>query len=201
MGNILKVVGNWTGLAGGNGYTNLYFEPIPESGPITQAMVDQALGKVEAFFTSWKPFRPPSTFLGTDPQVQELDENSGNIQAFWAGTTAAPAAGTGPASGFSAVAGACINWSTANALNGRRVRGRTFMVPICGTALDASNGTIDNTALTTMRAAANTLQTDGTIVRLVVWHRPSVLGIDGGAYDVISSSISDKCAILTSRRD
>jgi hypothetical protein len=75
------------------------------------------------------------------------------------------------------------------------------MVPLAATALDAGNGTIDNTALTTMRAAANTLHADGTNVRLVVWHRPSILGIDGGAYDVIGSSISDKTAILTSRRD
>lgn len=200
MGNILKVVTNWTGLQGGNGYTNLYFEPIPEAGPITQAMVDAALAKVETFFTSWKAYRPPVTFTQVDPNVQEIDENSGEIRAFWAGVTAAPAAGLASNAGHSAAAGACINWTTANALNGRRVRGRTFMVPLAAVALDV-NGTIDNTALTAMRTAAATLHADGTNVRLVVWHRPTALGIDGGAYDVISSTISDKTAILTSRRD
>lgn len=200
MGNILKVVTKWTGLQGGTGYTNLYFEPVPESDTIGQAHVDAALAKVEAFFTAFKPYRPPAVATQVDSQVQELDENSGEIRAFWGGTTAAPAAGTSVSGSHSAVAGACINWSTANALNGRRVRGRTFMVPLGASGLDV-NGTIDNTALTAMRTAATTLQNDGTNIRLVVWHRPGVLGIDGGAYDVISASINDKTAILTSRRD
>jgi hypothetical protein len=200
MGNILKVVTNWTGLQGGNGYTNLYFEPIPEAGPVTQAMVDAAVAKVEAFFTAMKFYRPPGTFTQVDPAVQEIDENSGEIRAFWGATTLAPAAGTAANAPHSAVAGACINWTTANALNGRRVRGRTFFVPLASAALDV-NGTIDNTALTAMRGHAATLHADGTNVRLVVWHRPTALGIDGGAYDVIASNISDKTAILTSRRD
>jgi hypothetical protein len=200
MGNILRVVVNWTGLQGGNGFTNFHFEPVPEDSAITQAHVDQCVGKTETFLTAWKPYRPPATFTQVNAQISEIDENSGEIRAFWSAVTAAPAAGTSVGGSHSAVAGACINWSTANALNGRRVRGRTFMVPLGASGLDV-NGTIDNTALTAMRAAANTLQTDGALVRLVVWHRPSVLGIDGGAYDVISSSISDKTAILTSRRD
>jgi hypothetical protein len=200
MGNILKVVTKWTGLQGGNGFTNLYFEPVPEADAITQAHVDAAVARVENFFTAFRPYRPPAVFTQVDPAVQELDENSGQIRAFWGAVTAAPAAGTSVSGSHSAVAGACINWSTANALNGRRVRGRTFMVPLGASGLDV-NGTIDNTALGVMRTAATTLQADGANIRLVVWHRPSILGIDGGAYDVISASINDKTAILTSRRD
>lgn len=200
MGNIFRITVKWTGLQGGNGYSNFYFEPVPEAGPVTQNMVNGAAGKVENFLVALRPYRPPYSFTEIDAQVPEIDENSGDIRAFWGVATAAPAAGTSAVGSHSAAAGACVNWSTANALNGRRVRGRTFLVPIGSAGLD-TNGTLGAQFLTDMRAAANVLHADGADYRLVVWHRPSVLGIDGGAYDVISSSINDKTAILTSRRD
>lgn len=201
MGRIIRIKVNWTGLQGGNGYTNLHFEPIPESDPISQTIVDAAVTKVQAFLTSCKPYLPPYCFTGIDAQVTELDEVTGAIQAFWTATPAAAVAGTSVNGSHSAVSGLCINWSTGGVRNSRRVRGRTFIVPLGASGLDV-NGTIDNTALGNLRTAATTLAVDSANVRLVVWVRPNpVIPIDGGAYDVVSASISDKAAYLTSRRD
>jgi hypothetical protein len=200
MGNIVRITVKWTGLQGGNGFSNFYFEPVPQDAAITQTHVNNAAGKVEAFLVALRPYRPSYSFTEIDPQVTEIDENSGDYRAFWGVNVAAPAGGTSAVGAHSAAAGACVNWTTANIVNNRRVRGRTFLVPVGSAGLD-TNGTLGAQFLTDMRAAATTLQADGTDVRLVVWRRPTILGIDGGAYDVIAGSINDKTAILTSRRD
>jgi hypothetical protein len=200
MGRIIRVRVNWTGLIGGNGYTNLHFEPTVESDPWTQPLVDAAVTKVQTFMTSVRPFLPVFVVTGVDAQVSELEETSGTIQSFWTATPTAPAPGTSAVGPHSSTTGACVNWSTGGVRNGRRVRGRTFIVPL-GSAGLGTDGTILDTALTTLRTAATTLTSDANGVRLVVWVRPNpVIPIDGGAYDVVSSSISDRTAILTSRR-
>lgn len=200
MGRIIKLRVNWTGLQGGNGYSNFHFEPVPEDDPITQATVDAAVAKVQPFLTSIKPYLPSYCTTGIDASVLELDEQTGNIEAFWNATPAAPAAGTSVSGSHSAVSGLCINWGTGGVRKNRRVRGRTFIVPLGASGLD-TNGTIDNTALGVIRTAANALHVDSNGVRLVIYARtPGALIPDGGAYDVISSTINDKPAILTSRR-
>lgn len=200
MARIIKVRINWTGLQGGNGYTNLHFEPVPESDVITQAAVDAAVAKVETFRTAIRPYLPPAVQLGVDAQVTELDEQTGNIEGFWTAAVSAPAAGTSVAGSHSAVSGLCISWGTQGVRKNRRVKGRTFIVPLGASGLDV-NGTIDNTALTAFRNAANALHVDSNGVRLVIYARtPGALIPDGGAYDVISATIQDKAAVLTSRR-
>lgn len=200
MGRIIKVRMNWTGLQGGNGYSNFYFEPVPEGDAIQQSHVDAAVSKVETFQTAVKPYRPVGVFCGVDSQVIELDEVTGAIEGFWNATVAAPVAGTASNAPYSAASGACISWATQGVRKNRRVKGKTFLVPLASAGLDV-NGTIDNLALTALRTAANNLHADGPSVRLVIYARtPKAIIPDGGAYDVISASIQDKVAVLTSRR-
>lgn len=200
MGRILRVTLNWTGFVGGPGFTNLFFEPVPESDPISFVHVDAAVAKVQAFRDQFITAMPAVVRTVVDPAVAEIDEVNGEIQTYWNATVAASFPGTGTGN-YSAASGACVNWSTGGVRNGRRVRGRTFIVPLANNAFSA-NGSLDDTLLTQWRTAANNLMADGPNVRLVVWHRPSkLLPIDGGAYDVTGASINDKAAVLTSRRD
>lgn len=200
MGRIIRVKVIWTGFTGGPGYTNLYFEPVPESDTITQPVVDNAVAKVQTFLGTWRQWLSPVVVTGVDSTIEELDEVSGELQGFWSATVAAPTGGSG-GTAFASVSGACISWGTQGVRNGRRVRGRTFMIPLAGSAYD-TDGTIHGTHLPVMRTAANALHADSGGARLVVWSRPNkLLPIDGGAYDVITASISDKVAVLTSRRD
>lgn len=200
MGRIIRVKVSWNGFVGGPGYTNLYFEPVPESDTITQPVVDNAVTKVQTFLTAWRQWLPPIVTTGVDATVEELDEVNGELMGFWSATVTAAAGGTG-GTAFASVAGACISWGTQGVRNGRRVRGRTFMVPLAGSAYD-TDGTIHGTHLPVMRTAANALHGDAGGARLVIWARPNtLLPIDGGAYDVITASISDKVAVLSSRRD
>jgi hypothetical protein len=201
VGRIIRVKINWTGFQGGPGYSNLYFEPVPESDPWTTINVQAAVDKTQTWLATWRTALPATVVTGIDSQVAELDEQSGNIESFFTAAVVTPAPGT-QAGTYSAPSGACVNWTTGGVRNGRRVRGRTFMVPISSFAM-SPDGTFENTFLGNWRAAAATFTGDSNGNRLVVWARPTpgALIPDGGAYDVIGSSINDKAAVLTSRRD
>lgn len=200
MGRIIRIRVNWTGFIGSPGYSNFYFEPVPEGDAITQAMVDAAHLKVQAWMISFKAFLPAVATISVDPDVAELDESTGEIMGFW--TIAAPTVQVGGVAGlFVAGAGLCISWGTQGVRKGRRVRGRTFVVPLGGTVYD-TDGTIHPGSLATMRTAATALHGDSNGCRLVVYARtPKAIIPDGGAYDVVTASIKDKVAFLSSRRD
>jgi hypothetical protein len=202
MARILRVKINWTGFTGAPGYSNLHFEQVADD-PMTQSEVNEAITMTQTWIATFRAGMPPDCITAVDGSVVELDENYGTVQAFWNGTPAAAAAGTGPGS-YAAGSGACVNWSTDGVWNGRRVRGRTFIVPL-GSYGMSSTGNLDDGKLTTWRAATQTFINGGSFVRLVVWKRPTVvLGEplpDGGAYDVTSFTINDKAAQLRSRRD
>jgi len=199
MVQLARVKVNWTGFNGAPGYTNLYFNDI-SFGSITQACADEAVAKVDAWLEVWKVGIPSNVSIVIDPTVEALEENNGSLDEFFDTTPTATRVGTASGS-YSAAAGACVNWATTGIRNGRRVRGRTFMVPLGGTSFDTV-GSLDNTRLASWRTASNTLQTVGTSSKLCVWSRPSgPEATDGISYGVTSMTINDKVAILTSRRD
>jgi hypothetical protein len=199
VASLAKVTINWTGFIGAPGYSNLYWRNSTP-GVINQAVVDNAASKVDAWIQAWKPMIPNAAVLQTDPTVEEIDDTNGNLVAFWTATTAAAQAGTaGGTVEYAAASGACVNWYTNTVRNSRRIRGRTFMVPLAG-AFD-TNGTFNTTDLTAMRAAATTLHAATGDARLVVWSRPSAPGAtDGQSAEVTFATIPDVGAVLTSRR-
>ncbi len=57
---------------------------------------------------------------------------------------------------YAAAAGACINWRTNTVHRGRRIKGRTFLVPLRGAAFE-DNGTLSNATITSLTTAATAL--------------------------------------------
>lgn len=93
--------------------------------------------------------------------------------------------------------GACINWLTSDVVNGKRVRGRTFVVPMA-VGRYAEDGTLAVGSAQAIEDAAGILVTGG----LLVWHRPTIPGAsDGSEHEVIDAVVRDKVAFLSSRRD
>lgn len=200
MGRIIRVKLNWTGFAGGPGYTNLFFEPIPEADPITQARVDAAAARCLTFVTAIKAQLPDKVTVTVDPSVDELDEVTGKLQTVWTATTAGAGQVGALAATFAAGVGYVINWTTEGVRNSRRVRGRTFIAPIASNAMDV-DGSLNAGNLTSWRAAATALRAQSDGIRLVIWARPNeILPLDGGAYFVSGSTINDRVAYLSSRR-
>lgn len=199
MASLAKVTINWTGFQGGPGYTNLYFRNSTP-GIITQAVVNNAITKVDTWLDTWMGNLPPPVSVGVNATVEEIDDANGNLVAFWQGTPAAAASGSDTGV-YSAASGVCVNWYTNTVRNSRRIRGRTFVVPLGGTQYD-TNGTIGTSRLDAWRPAAAALHAATGDARLVIWGRPNnVAGDNGVSAEVTSSTINDKVAILTSRRD
>lgn len=199
MAHLARVKVNWTGIPSGPGFTNLYFRNTTP-GIINQTVVNQAVSKTDTWLSTFTTGINNTISFVVDPTVDVIDDTNGALQGFFAATPTATRVGTQTAN-YSAASGVCINWSTNAVRNARRMRGRTFIVPL-GNNCYAPDGTLDTTRLGNFRADAATFRTPGTDAALVIWGRPTgPAATDGVSAEVTSSSVSDKVAVLTSRRD
>lgn len=190
----MRVTAVWTGFSGAPGYTSFHFSTFTGGGD-AQAAVD----RVRAFFSGVRTFLPGSVSIQVQPTVEILDEASGVLQDY-VDAEDPPLVVTGNGTGaYSAAAGAVISWNTATVANGRRVRGRTFLVPLSGSGLE-SDGTLSAAGLLEINAAAAGLEGGDFEQQLVVWSRPRN-GAGGVAAPVTGHRVPDMTAVLRSRRD
>lgn len=201
MATLYRVKINWTGFIGAPGFTNLYFrDPVDDIG--SDAKAEAAIDKVDAFLNTTNNVFPPAVTRGVDPVVDLFQDTSGELIGSRNGSPEPPAAGGAAGSAYSAPVGAVVNWLTGGIRNGRRVRGRMFLVPLAASQFDAT-GTILDTSLTLLRTNAALLHAnDGIVPFLHVFARPTAPGVDDGdSFRVTASSVPDKAAVLRSRRD
>jgi hypothetical protein len=186
----------WAGFVGAPGYTTLHFL---DPDPITQAGIDQTAARNNAFWQALEPHLPGPVTITMPTILEEIDTATGELldEHTFPGGTLADGAGS---SVYSAAAGACINWNTVGIVNGRRLRGRTFIVPLQASSYE-SDGTLTTVARDALVTAGNNLANATTGIDLAVWHRPSPGGSDGVAAGVTSCSVNDRGAVLRSRRD
>ena len=210
MAGMARVTIDWTGFLGAPGYTNFYFRDFQGAGEIDQAIADGAVAKVHTWIQAWDDGLPNTVTLTIDPSVEVIEETTGELIGFFTTVPGSPNVG-GSTAPYSAASGACVNWYTDGVRNGRRVRGRTFMVPIGSNGME-NNGTLNGTALNGWRTASATLIAGAGVGDLGVWARPTpILDVDGNPtgehnpdgiwYAVTSYTIPDKAAVLRSRRD
>jgi len=177
----------WTNFPGAPGYTNFY-----SSG--TMSTIAPA---IRSFFEAIKALLPTSVTLVYPNTVDQINEATGAITGSYAYTPAL-ANTTGTTAGiFSGATGAVVNWNTDTFINSRRVRGRSFLVPLSGSAFD-TNGSLDDTKRGTIQTAAAALVTAGSGA-FVVWHRPTQF-TSGSAAAMTSAFVPDLAAVLRSRR-
>lgn len=200
MAQMAKVTINWTGFPGGPGYSNLYFRDISGSEAIDQAVVDSAVSKVEAWIGYWRNRLPTAVTTGVDPTVESVESSTGELQGFWTASVSAPAAGLGVAA-FSAPSGACVSWYTSTVRNGRRMRGRTFIVPLDINSYEA-DGTLIPVIISATPAVNNAMIATGAGAELGIWARPTTRGGSDGQWALVTAArLNDRPAMLTSRRD
>lgn len=191
---ITRITAQWVGFRGAPGYSNFFFDDaLLDEGSVTAAAL-----AVRDFFQAARSHIPNGTNINVQATADILDETSGQITSVV--DFAQPAVVTGLADAqYSAASGAVVNWNTQDYINGRRVRGRTFLVPLSTEAYD-TNGDLTGETLTAIRDGANALVTAVLNAPLCVWHRP-VNGAGGSAHVVSSATVPDMAAILRSRRD
>lgn len=126
-----------------------------------------------------------------------IDDRTGELLSVWSATGGGTVPGMGTGNCVAGVGGV-LGWTTGGIVNGRKLRGRTFISPLDAAAWD-QDGTLKPQYLTYLQNLGNALMAAGP---LAVWHRPTTKGgSDGNSYGVISCKVRDKAAYLSSRRD
>jgi len=204
MPSILRVKAKWTGFSGAPGYSVFHLRDFGTGGPTeTEPSATEAAAaatRVRAFFTAIGGLLPPVALVNLEPEVDLIDVATGNLIDSMPTGSGAGTSGSGTAS-YVASAGAVVNWRTGAVRNGRRLRGRTFLVPL-STAAFSTGGGLTGTAASTLRTAANNLASNTGSPDLCVYGRPSGPGAaDGVIAMVTSANVPDFAAVLRSRRD
>jgi hypothetical protein len=185
----------WTLPSGGPGVSTLFAFP-----DTTEQIFADA---VRAFFSDALQVATAHDCLPTgcsiqgDSIVDNIEVTDGTLAS--AVPVTAPTVVSGNATGsYSAPSGAVITWLTGLVHQGRRVRGRTFFVPVANQQLD-TNGTLGSAFLTNLRTAATAYI--ASAANPCVWARPDPGTTNGAAFTIAAGAVQDKVAVLTSRRD
>jgi len=194
MTSLNRVVIEWSGsCVVGRAVTVLHYSASDNVAPPVAA--------IRAAFSSQAAILPSGVSVQVPGSGDVINDADGSLVGVWSAATPAVVTGGGVGSPAAGV-GACIGWTTGGIVNGakgpRKLRGRTFIVPLAGNAYE-SNGTLTSAYLGSLDDIASQLQAAGP---LAIWHRPtSATATDGNSYGVISHKVRDKVAFLSSRRD
>lgn len=191
---ISRVTAIWTGFTGAPGYTNFFFRAFGGGDA-----VDLEVARVRAFFAPLQVRLPNTVRIAVQQEAAILDEATGDLIDYAQATTAPTAVAGSSTDSYSAPAGAAVTWNTNGIARGRRLRGRTFLVPLAGGAYQ-NDGTLASATITDINTGAAALIGNGTGPEAVIWSRPR--DGQGGTIAAISSHrVADQVAILRSRRD
>lgn len=192
--HLFRVVLTWAGpQVVGNSVTVLHYDGSNQSAP--------PVASILAAFDPLKPVLPTALTVTVPNTGDIIDDVDGSLQGIWSASGGGTKGMTGTAPCAAGV-GACIGWQTGGIVNGtkgpRKLRGRTFIVPMSSDSYDAQ-GTLSTVAQTQLESFASQLQAAGP---MGIWHRPSSLAArNGSSSSVLSHRIRDKVAYLSSRRD
>lgn len=191
---LLRITARWSGFSGAPGYTNFHFAHEPAEG----AKWDASNAAVRTFFNSIAGLLPTGVLIQFPTVGDVLDEGTGALEDTVPLAAQASVAGSGSTL-HAAPVGMVVNWTTGIVVNGRRVRGRTFLVPMTN-AVFAADGTPLPASVTTLQSAAAALIGNAATLTFVIWARPAPPGVGVGA-PVQGYSVPDIAAVLRSRRD
>lgn len=186
MADIYKVQCVWEGLTGLPGVNTFYQSDLPTD-----------LTPFQTFYNAIGGGIPTAVTIPIPNSGVVVEEETGTLTSGWSADAVANAEPSGGGDHAGGV-GACITWNTLAIVRGRRVKGRSFIVPCVGAVFD-TDGTLDESYRSTLATAAATLINE-LANTLVVWSRPRP-DLTGQAYQVLNATVADKAAILRSRRD
>lgn len=193
---------NWSGATGGPGLTQMAIS-FAAGASWTSSNAQSAVDAVRKFWDAQKAQLPNELSIQVQGTVDLYDQNSALLTgSVSAATVPLPVAGLSTSS-YAGGVGYRFTWATGSINRGRRVVGKTYVVPAASSMFDV-DGTLQATNKSGMQVAGQTLLTDLSAAggQLVVWSRPRPIGTGGGLiFAVASCQIADKTAILRNRRD
>jgi hypothetical protein len=200
MTDLMRVTARWDGFSGGPGYSNFFFVDTAQAGQIDNADAAGVSNLVSFFLEGIKSLLPPLVKVTIQSDVAVVNSNDGKMVNIVTNGGFGATTGTAASGPYSAASGAVVTWNTAGVRRGRRVRGRTFLVPLANSANEA-DGTLAAGSITTLTTAATNLMTPASARQLAVFARPTTKGgTDGNWFPVSSVRVPDRVAVLRSRR-
>lgn len=148
----------WKGLTGLPGYSFFYVRSTAAS-----------IAPLPTFFSAISQFFPVPLTWEINPFWKFIDEANGQLTGGGGGGPMPTIAATG-ATAYAPQSGVQVKWDTGEYHDGRRVKGRTYLVPTVNTQW-AAGGVAVQTMCNTINAAADVMRTQFT-GNLVIWHRP-----------------------------
>ena len=187
-----------SGFPGGPGVATMYFL--------------DASTAVESVSKLWEAFAfamPSDVTITPERTGDSIEDTTGALVGSWVGGVVTAHVGA-IAGNYAAPVGCHVRWDTSTILDKKRLRGRTFVVPLAGGQFTASGAVV--------QAAADTFQAQATQFILeqsasaVIWHRPfkgsAAVGTRparpahlGGHGLITSSRVPTLATVLRSRRD
>lgn len=203
MTNVSAVQANWNFGTGGPGLTKLWFQELLDP-TARQAGVDS----VRALLSSLVSVLRSDWNIQVQTLIQNYSLETGKLtNEFTAGTTPPQINGTvATTAGYQLGVGARILWRTGVVLNGRKVVGRTFCVPLAG--FTTSAGIVIAALVSTVKTACTAYATQAG-ARPIVWHKllgdaPAGGGprpyLGGTAVPIVSGDMLSPPSSLRSRR-
>lgn len=202
--DILRATVRWTGFPGAPGYSNFHFSidgGLFDGGLFGDEAVvaaTTAYQRVADAFDSIRTQVPGIVSFVLEAEAIVLNSDTGETLGAIARDSVPMNQPTGTSS-YAGPVGAVVNWNTADYRFGRRIRGRTFLVPLANSAYEG-DGTLSDPALAAVRDFADELVGNAGGPEFGVWSRPRE-GAGGVFATVTSASVPDMAAVLRSRRD
>lgn len=182
----------WTGFSGAPG-VSVFNARL--SGAALSTGPQQLADDIATYYIGMSGQLPDDVTIRFPSEVIEMDTTTGVMTAIHAINPPASVSGT-QAGPYAAPCGARVDWNTDAVVAGKRLRGRTYWVPITSAAYEA-DGTITTAFRDLLVLGGNNLVASlENIGSLAVWSRTH-----GILADVTSVSAPDRVAVLRSRRD
>lgn len=154
------------------------------------------------------PYMPTAmtATLATDTDI--LESTTGQLIRTVTDSTSYVTTGTTEEGFLPTAVGVAVTWRTEGYVNGKHVRGRSYIIPLATNAL-ASNTTPSDGVVSAAQAFAAAMNDGAVSYPMAVWSRPTYvpdskpkeIDREGSAHYVTSSTVADKFAVLRSRRD
>lgn len=187
-----------TGFQGGPGVATFYFLGLQTARQSLQTM-----------WTDLAASMPDDVTVRVESTGDIIESTDGSLVGTWAKDPLPPIPGLSGAS-YSAPSGYMIRWLTGSIVGGKRVRGRTFVVPLASTAYGV-NGQLAAIFPSQIEPVTNAFVFEQSL-DFVIWSRPFAGSAATptraarpprlGSHSLVKSSVVPiKVAVLRSRRD
>lgn len=202
--DILRIIARWSGFPGAPGYSVFHFTTDGGFwdgglvGDSAQVAADGAAGRISDAFGRINTYLPNGSRIEIQEEAPILNSDTGEMIGSVEVDAPAVVAGVSERD-MVGPAGAVVNWRTNDYRFGRRIRGRTFLVPLNVNAYEG-DGTLSSSGRSSMRDFADEVLNGEGSADFGVWSRPR--DGSGGVFATATSySVPDMAAVLRSRRD